>query len=148
MASLFVLFVCLTGWGGLWMIALGLCVVIGQVGVLTSNCMTDLMSRYPNNAGAAAALFGAVQLAVGALASFIVGQFSGASPAGIGYIIGVTGVIGYVGKMLIVRVHARRSAAPMVPKHDEKQDGLNDLNSFKPRKYRCVELPQGAYNRP
>ncbi|WP_233873623.1 Bcr/CflA family multidrug efflux MFS transporter [Paraburkholderia adhaesiva] len=114
-ASLFVVFVCLTGWGGLWTMALGLCVVIGQIGILTSNCMTDLMSRYSNNAGAAAALFGATQLAFGALASFIVGQFSHASPAGIGYIIGVTGMIGYGGKMLIVRVHALHSAAQAVP---------------------------------
>ena len=110
-AALFVAFACLTGWGGLWSMVVGLCCVIGVVGLLSANCVTDLMSRYPDNAGAAAALFGATQLAFGALASFVVGLFPGISPAGMGWTIGASGVLGYVGKVLIVRGHGRMSPA-------------------------------------
>ena len=59
-ASLFVCLVSLTGWGGLWSIVFGLFFVVGVVGLLSANCTTDLMHRYPMNAGAAAAVFGAV----------------------------------------------------------------------------------------
>ncbi|WP_255215137.1 multidrug effflux MFS transporter [Paraburkholderia youngii] len=110
-AALFVAFACLTGWGGLWSMVAGLCCVIGVVGLLSANCATDLMSRYPDNAGAAAALFGATQLAFGALASFVVGLFPGISPAGMGWTIGVCGVLGYVGRVLIVRGHGREALA-------------------------------------
>lgn len=106
-AALFVAFACLTGWGGLWSMVAGLCCVIGVVGLLSANCVTDLMSRYPDNAGAAAALFGATQLAFGALASHVVGLFPGVSPAGMGWTIGACGVFGYVGRMLVVRGHGR-----------------------------------------
>ena len=110
-AALFVAFACLTGWGGLWSMVVGLCCVIGVVGLLSANCATDLMSRYPGNAGAAAALFGATQLAFGALASCVVGLFPGSSPAGMGWTIGVCGVLGYVGRVLIVRGQGRTSLA-------------------------------------
>ncbi len=40
--------------------------VVGVVGLLSANCTTELMHRYPKNAGAAAAVFGAMQLALGA----------------------------------------------------------------------------------
>jgi len=106
-AALFVALVSVTGWGGLWSIVAGLFFVVGVVGLLSANCTTDLMYRYPRNAGAAAALFGATQLGLGALASLAVGLFPGVSPAGMGWTIGVCGVLGYVGRMLIVRWHGR-----------------------------------------
>jgi DHA1 family bicyclomycin/chloramphenicol resistance-like MFS transporter len=110
-AALFVALACLTGWGGLWTIVVGLFFVVGVVGVLSANCATDLMSRYPRNAGAAAALFGATQLALGALGSFVVGLFPGISPVGMGWTIGVCGVFAYVGKVLVVRGHGRQASS-------------------------------------
>ena len=105
-ASLFVALACLTGWGGLWSIVAGLFFVVAVVGLLGANCATDLMYRYPRNAGAAAAVFGATQLALGALASIVVGLFPGVSPFGMGLTIGVCGVLAYVGRILVVRWHA------------------------------------------
>ncbi|MBF3543535.1 Bcr/CflA family drug resistance efflux transporter, partial [Burkholderia pseudomallei] len=55
-------------------------------------CTTDLMLRYPHNAGAAAAVFGAMQLALGALASAA---------------IGATGLLCLGGRMLVLRWHGR-----------------------------------------
>ncbi|MFC5428389.1 Bcr/CflA family multidrug efflux MFS transporter [Paraburkholderia denitrificans] len=104
-ASLFVALMCLTGWGGLWSIVFGLFFVVSVVGVLGANCATDLMHRYPMNAGAAAAVFGAAQLGLGALASAVVGMFPGVSPFGMGVTIGACGVLAYVGRMLLVRWH-------------------------------------------
>ena len=106
-ASLFVALVCITGWGGLWSIVVGLFFVVGVVGVLSANCTTDLMHRYPHNAGAAAAVFGAVQLALGALASIVVGLWHDTSPLGMGITIGSAGVLCYAGRLLILRWHDR-----------------------------------------
>ncbi len=64
-------------------------------GLLSANCTTDLMHRYPHNAGAAAALFGAMQLALGALASLAIGLFHDGSPRGMGIVIGVCGLLTY-----------------------------------------------------
>ncbi len=106
-ASLFVALVCLTGWGGLWSIVAGLFFVVGVVGVLSANCTTDLMHRYPLNAGAAAAVFGAMQLGLGALASLAVGLWHDGSPRGMGVTIAVAGSLCYVGRVLVVRWHGR-----------------------------------------
>jgi MFS transporter, DHA1 family, multidrug resistance protein len=104
-ASLFVALVCVTGWGGLWSIVFGLFFVVGMVGLISANCATDLMYRYPKNAGAAAAVFGAAQLGLGALASAVVGWFPGISPFGMGCTIGTCGVLAYVGRLIILRWH-------------------------------------------
>jgi MFS transporter, DHA1 family, multidrug resistance protein len=87
----------------------GLFFVVGVVGLLSANCTTDLMHRYPVNAGAAAAVFGAVQLALGALSSFAVGLWQDNSPKGMGVVVGVAGVLCYVGRILVVRWHARKA---------------------------------------
>jgi MFS transporter, DHA1 family, multidrug resistance protein len=114
-ASLFVALVCLTGWGGLWSIVAGLFFVVSVVGLLSANCTTDLMHRYPLNAGAAAAVFGAVQLALGALASLAVGLWHDGSPQGMGVVIAVCGLLCYAGRVLVVRWHERpvKQAAQM-----------------------------------
>jgi DHA1 family bicyclomycin/chloramphenicol resistance-like MFS transporter len=113
-ASLFVCLVSLTGWGGLWSIVFGLFFVVGVVGVLSANCTTHLMHRYPMNAGAAAAVFGAVQLALGALSSLAVGLWQDGSPKGMGVTVGVTGVLCYVGRMLVIRWRAAKVPAMVV----------------------------------
>ena len=104
-AALATAFVCITGFGGLWSIVICLFFVVGVVGLLSANCTTDLMHRYPHNAGAAAAVFGAVQLALGALASVAVGMFHDGTPQGMGIVIGVTGVLTFVGRTLVLRWH-------------------------------------------
>jgi DHA1 family bicyclomycin/chloramphenicol resistance-like MFS transporter len=105
-AALAVALVSLTGWGGLWSIVATLFFVVGVVGLLSANCTTELMHRYPRNAGAAAAVFGAMQLALGALASLAIGLFHDVSPHGMGIVIGVCGVLTFAGRTLVLRSHA------------------------------------------
>ncbi|MBR8240809.1 Bcr/CflA family multidrug efflux MFS transporter [Burkholderia multivorans] len=106
-ASLAVALVALTGWGGLWSIVVCLFFVVGVVGILSANCTTDLMHRYPHNAGASAAVFGAMQLALGALASVAIGVLADGTPFAMGVTIGVTGVLCFVGRYLVLRWHGR-----------------------------------------
>jgi DHA1 family bicyclomycin/chloramphenicol resistance-like MFS transporter len=104
-AALATALVCITGWGGLWSIVGCLFFVVGVVGLLSANCTTDLMHRYPHNAGAAAAVFGAVQLALGALASLAVGMLHDGTPKGMGIVIAVTGLLTFAGRTLVLRWH-------------------------------------------
>jgi DHA1 family bicyclomycin/chloramphenicol resistance-like MFS transporter len=53
----------------------GLFVVVSMTGLLGANCVGLLMARYPQNAGAAAALFGASQFGLGMLASATISYF-------------------------------------------------------------------------
>lgn len=115
-ASFAVAVACLTGWGGLWSIVASLFFVVGVVGVLTANCTTDLMHRYPKNAGAAAAVFGAAQLALGALASLVVGVLQNGTPKGLGITILATGVLCYVGRTIVMRWHALPAHGTAVPR--------------------------------
>ncbi|CCD35344.1 Bicyclomycin resistance protein [Candidatus Paraburkholderia kirkii UZHbot1] len=105
-AALAVSLVSLTGWGGLWSIVICLFFVVDVVGLLSANCTTELMHRYPRNAGAAAAVFGAMQLGLGALSSLAVGFFHDVSPHGMGIVIGVCGVLTFAGRTLVLRSHA------------------------------------------
>jgi DHA1 family bicyclomycin/chloramphenicol resistance-like MFS transporter len=115
-ASFAVALACLTGWGGLWSIVASLFFVVGVVGVLTANCTTDLMHRYPRNAGAAAALFGAAQLALGALASLLVGALHDGTPKGLGLTIAITGVLCYVGRTIVLRWYALPARGTAMPR--------------------------------
>lgn len=108
LASLAVGLVCLTGWGGLPAVVVTLFFVVSVVGVLSADCTTDMMQRYPNNAGAAAALFGATQFALGALSSLAVGalQDTGGSPRAMGMVIIFCGLVSYAARTVVMRWHA------------------------------------------
>ncbi|KAG0165059.1 hypothetical protein DFQ30_009030 [Apophysomyces sp. BC1015] len=110
-ASLSVFVACVTGWGGLRLIVVTLFFVVSVVGVLGANCTTDLMHRYPRNAGAAAAVFGAMQLALGALSSLAVGALQDGSPRAMGIVIGGCGIAAYVGYRLVARSHRQPVSA-------------------------------------
>lgn len=69
----FLLAVTLLSWGGLPAIMLGLFFTVGPSSMLGANCTTGLMDLFPNNAGAALALFGVSQFGFGALASLLAG---------------------------------------------------------------------------
>lgn len=108
LASLAVGVVCLTGWGGLTAVVVTLFLVVSVVGVLSADCTTDLMQRYPKNAGAAAALFGSTQFALGALSSLAVGALQDAdgSPRAMGMVIVFCGLASYAARAVVVRMHA------------------------------------------
>lgn len=61
-------------------VIVGLFIVVSMTGLLGANCVGLLMARYPQNAGAAAALFGASQFGLGMLASATISYFH--SPTG------------------------------------------------------------------
>lgn len=101
---------CLTGWGGLPLLAGALFFVVSTTGVLGANCVTELMHRYPGNAGAAAALFGAVQFGLGALSGSVLGLLSDGTPLALGGVIAACGLCTLLGRGLLMRVHDRPAA--------------------------------------
>jgi MFS transporter, DHA1 family, multidrug resistance protein len=102
-AAVWVCLCAITGLGGLPCLMIGLFFVVGTVGLLGANCATDLMHRYPHHAGAAAALFGAVQLALGAVSSLVVGLITHGTPTGMGLTIGGAGLLCFAGRQLVLR---------------------------------------------
>lgn len=69
----FLLAVTVLSWGGLPALMLGLFFTVGPSSMLGANCTTGLMDLFPNNAGAALALFGVSQFGFGSLASLLAG---------------------------------------------------------------------------
>ena len=106
-AALITAVACLTGWGGLPLLACALFFVVSTTGVLGANCVGDLMHRYPNNAGAAAALFGALQFGLGGIAGIVIGILSNGTPTALGAVILVCGICAFLGRTLLIRMHGR-----------------------------------------
>lgn len=88
--------------GGLHLIAAGLFGFVGVTGVLGANCMASLLSRYPQQAGAAAGLAVATQFGLGALASTIVSALHDGTPLPMTVLIGCCG-LGSLGALLLTR---------------------------------------------
>ena len=87
-----------------WVLILGLLLVVGAIGFLSSNCVAVLMGMFPNNAGAASALFGSMQFGLGALASWGVSYLHDQTPAAMAKVILVFSVLSFTGAVM-----ARRS---------------------------------------
>lgn len=97
--------------GGLPAVIGGLFLVVSMTGLLGANCVGILMSRYPNNTGAAAALFGASQFGLGMLASAAVSYHHDGSGRPMAWAIllaTATSVLGY----LLFRRNQGRVPAP------------------------------------
>ncbi|WP_423821221.1 Bcr/CflA family multidrug efflux MFS transporter [Salinisphaera sp. SPP-AMP-43] len=67
----------LTGFGGFWGVAVPLFFLLSTVGVAGANTVAGLLDLAPDAAGAASALFGVFQFAMGALATWAVGLVGG-----------------------------------------------------------------------
>lgn len=70
----------LTGAGGLAGVVLALLFAVGPVGMIGANAIAGLLNRYPDNAGAASALFGVFQFGLGAIAGMLVGLLFNGTP--------------------------------------------------------------------
>lgn len=81
----------LLGIGGLTLIVLALFGFVSVTGVLGANCMASLLSRFPEQAGAAAGIAVATQFGLGALASGIVSWLHDGSPWTMSWVIGLLG---------------------------------------------------------
>ncbi|GAA0791990.1 Bcr/CflA family multidrug efflux MFS transporter [Marinobacterium sediminicola] len=104
LSGLVLIFAGTTGLGGLPLIVAGLLGFVSVTGVLGSNCMASLLSRYPQQAGAAAGLAVACQFGLGALASSTTGALHDGSPLPMTLIIGLTGV-GSLAALALTRNH-------------------------------------------
>lgn len=71
--ALFLLACTLTGTGGIIAVVIGLFITISPIGMTGANAISGMLNAYPDNAGAASALFGVSQFGLGALAGIIVG---------------------------------------------------------------------------
>lgn len=77
----------LTGFGGIWGIAVPLLLVVGMNAPIAANCTARLMGLFPTSAGAASALFGALRFGFGATASAIVGALHSTTPLGMAAVV-------------------------------------------------------------
>jgi DHA1 family bicyclomycin/chloramphenicol resistance-like MFS transporter len=80
-----------TGWGGLPLIVAALLGFVSVTGVLGANCMASLLSRFPEQAGAAAGIAVACQFGLGALASGLVSWLHDGTPLAMSVMIGLLG---------------------------------------------------------
>ena len=80
-----------TGWGGLPLIVAALLGFVSVTGVLGANCMASLLSRFPEQAGAAAGIAVACQFGLGALASGLVSWLHDGTPLAMSMMIGLLG---------------------------------------------------------
>ena len=80
--AMILLVVAWTGFGGLWGLVLPLMLVVGSLGLVGANAMATALDPFGDRAGVAASLQGFIQMTIGALAVFLVGQFhdGGAMP--------------------------------------------------------------------
>jgi len=81
----------------------GLFVVVSMTGLLGANCVGLLMARYPQNAGAAAALFGSSQFGLGMWASAAVSYYHDGSGRPMAWAIVATTTASLVGYLLYRR---------------------------------------------
>ena len=89
-------------------VILGLFVVVSMTGLLGANCVGLLMARYPQNAGAAAALFGASQFGLGMLASATVSYVHSPDGRGMAWVIVVVSGFALLGWLVFRRYGERR----------------------------------------
>lgn len=82
----------------------GLFLVVSMTGLLGANCVGLLMARYPQNAGAAAALFGAGQFGLGTLASAAVSRLHDGSGNPMGWVV----LAACIGSLMACGLFARR----------------------------------------
>jgi DHA1 family bicyclomycin/chloramphenicol resistance-like MFS transporter len=99
----------LSGAGGIVGLAVPLFVVLSLLTMVASNAISGALSVFPDRAGAAAALAGAIQFGAGALASAAVGWSADGTPRPMSAIICTAAIAALLVNMFLVR-NAARSA--------------------------------------
>lgn len=84
-------------------VVVGLFVVVSMTGLLGANCVGLLMARYPQNAGAAAALFGSSQFGLGMWASAAVSYHHDGSGRPMAWVIVASTALSLVGYLIYRR---------------------------------------------
>jgi MFS transporter, DHA1 family, multidrug resistance protein len=92
-----------TDWGGLWGLFAPLLLFVSVAGFIIANSIAGAMADFPEQAGAASALVGAIQYGAGIFGSGLVGAFADGTPRPMGWVIAFAGV----GSLICARLVAR-----------------------------------------
>jgi DHA1 family bicyclomycin/chloramphenicol resistance-like MFS transporter len=101
------LWIAMSGGDAVPAVIAGLFIVVSMTGLLGANCVGLLMARYPQNAGAAAALFGSSQFGFGMWASAAVSYTHDGSGRPMAWVILATTAASLVGYLLFRRASRR-----------------------------------------
>jgi DHA1 family bicyclomycin/chloramphenicol resistance-like MFS transporter len=99
-SAIMVAFFSHTDWGGLWGLVIPLFMFVSATGFVVANSITGAMDKFPERAGAASALVGALQYGSGIVSSGLVGFFANGTPWPMGWVIAICGV----GSLLSMRL--------------------------------------------
>lgn len=81
-----------TGWGGLTGLATTLFLFSAMSGLIVANSIAGALARFPERAGTASALVGAIHYGAGIVGSALVGAFADGTPWPVGWVVGVAGI--------------------------------------------------------
>lgn len=93
LASLALLWVGLTGSGGLWGVMLAVVLFMSQLGFINANSMSMTLSHFPANAGTASALAGTLRFGLGALTAAAVNLVPAQSPLPMCLVMAICGLL-------------------------------------------------------
>ena len=111
LGAMVLLAVAWTGFGGLWGLVLPLMLVVGSLGLVGANAMAAALEPFGDRAGLAASLQGFMQMTIGALAAFLVGQFHDGSAMPMAVTIAVLASLSLAARVFLVG-HVPRDAQP------------------------------------
>ena len=95
-----------TGFGGLWGLVVPLFVVVSMNGAVVANSVAGALQSFPRKAGAASAVVGAIQFGMGVLTSAMTGWFADGTAFTFAWIIGVSGIAGYLLNITLIKAPA------------------------------------------
>jgi DHA1 family bicyclomycin/chloramphenicol resistance-like MFS transporter len=81
-----------TGFGGLAGLVIPMFLFVSVTGVIGANAVTGVLAEHPDRAGAASAMFGAIQYGGGILGSAVVGWLSDGTAAPMGTVVAIGGL--------------------------------------------------------
>ena len=91
-----------TGWGGLAELAAALFAFTSMSGLIVANSIAGALAGFPERAGAASALVGAIQFGTGMAGSALVGIFADGTPWPLGWVVALSGIGSLVCARLLV----------------------------------------------
>jgi len=102
-SSFWLLIVGLTGWHGLISIIPPIFLCSAIVGVTNPNAIAIALSHFPESAGAAAAMFGALIMGVGGLAGALVGLWADGTPLAMAKVMALFSMLGLVSFLFLLK---------------------------------------------
>lgn len=92
-----------TGWGGLWGLAVPLFLFSAMNGLIVANSLAGALAAWPDRAGAASALVGAIQYGSGIVGSALVGLLADGTPGPLGLVMALAGLGSFACTWLLPR---------------------------------------------